>query len=230
MKKGKRKQFVKKQTGRSSPLMPLVPSRTISASWRYFRDCRLELDRFLDVLFEKDYSRLIIAGDVPEDVLKEAWASIYLQYCELTGEGSYNALFEKTKQIQEMNGKITLLDGIVQYLQMCYDSDMVKIVNEFGIGLDLSAADDAAKKLKMVQGFIKRMIVDMGILKKEVEALEEEGKTNTGLDHYEDWLTVMSKTYQYAVRAKDISVMQFVRNQKKINEQAIKQHRHAGRS
>src|SRR6202021_2799960 len=114
-----------------------------------------------------------------------------------------------------MNGKIALLDGIVQYLQMCYDPDMVKMVNEFGIGLELAAADDAAKKLKMVQGFIKRMIVDMGILKKEVEALEEEGKTNTGLDHYEDWLTVMSKTYQYAVRGKNLAVRRFLRNQKK---------------
>jgi hypothetical protein len=207
-----------------------VPSRNISTSWKWYRDCRLELDRFLDVLFEKDYSRLIISGDVPEDVLKEAWASIYLQYCELTADGSYNALFDKTKQIQEMNGKIALLDGIVQYLQMCYDPDMVKIVNEFGIGLDLTAADDAAKKLKMVQGFIKRMIVDMGILKKEVEALEEEGKTHTGLDHYEDWLMVMSKASGYAVKAHDITVMQFVRQQKKINEQAIKQQRHAARS
>ena len=182
------------------------------------------------MLFEKDYSRLIISGNVPEEVLKEAWASIYLQYCELTGEGTYNELLDKTKRIQEANGKIALLDGIVQYLQMCYDPDLVKIVNEMGIGLDLAAADDAAKKLKIVQGFIKRMIIDMQILKKEVEALEEEGKTHTGLDHYEDWLTVMSKASGYAVRAKDISVMQFVRQQKKINEQAIKQQRHAART
>jgi hypothetical protein len=202
-----------------------VHFESISTSSKWYRDCRLELDRFLDVLFEKDYSRLIIAGDVPEDVLKEAWAGIYLQHCELTASGSYNALFEKTKQIQEMNAKIALLDGIVQYLQMSYDPELVKMVNEMGIGLELAPTDDAAKKLKIVQGMVKRMIVDMQILKKEVDALEEEGKTNTGLDHYEDWLTVMSKTYQYAVRAKDISVMQFVRNQKKINEQAIKSQR-----
>lgn len=190
---------------------------------------RLELDRFLDVLFDKDYSRLIIKGEPPEEVLKEAWTSIYLQYCDLAGEGTYNELFEKTKQIQEMNGKITLLDGIVQYLQMCHDSDMVAIVNEMGIGLELTQQDDAPKKLKIVQGYIKRMILDMEELKKDVLRIEGERKEGADMAYYEDWLTVMSKTYQYAVRAKDISVMQFVRQQKRINEQNAKQQRHAVR-
>ena len=194
-------------------------------SYQLYKDLRLELDRFLDVLFDKDYSRLIIKGEPPEEVLKEKWASIYLQYCEQVQEGSYNELFEKTRAIQEMNGKITLLDGIVQYLQMCHDADMVKIVNEMGIGLELTAADDANKKLKLVQGFIKRMILDMNELKKDVERIEGERKEGADMAYYEDWLTIMSKTYGYAVRAKDISVMQFVRNQKKINEQAIKSQR-----
>lgn len=186
---------------------------------------RLELDRFLDVLFDRDYSRLIIKGEPPEEVLKEAWASIYLQYCELVQDGAYNELFDKTKRIQELNGKVALLDGIVQYLQLSYDADLVKMVNELGIGLELNALDDAPQKLKIVQGMIKRLIIDMNILKKEVEALEEEGKSNNGLDYYEDWLTIMSKHFRYAVRAKDISVMQFVRQQKKINEQNVKQQR-----
>jgi hypothetical protein len=186
---------------------------------------RLELDRFLDVLFDKDYSRLVIKGDPPEEVLKEAWRGIYLQYCELVQDGAYNELFDKTKRIQELNGKIAFLDGTIQYLQMSYDPALVKMVNELGIGLELTLTDDAAKKLKIVQGMMKRLIVDMNILKKEVEALEAESKTKNDLDYYEDWLSMMSKTYGYAVRAKDISVMQFVRQQKKINEQSAKQQR-----
>lgn len=226
MKKRKRKQFVKTSgTAHSSSLTPLLHLQAISTSWKWYRDCRIELDRFRDVLQEKDYSRLIIEGNPPESVLKEAWSAIYLQYCEIMQDGTYNELFDKTKRIQEFNARITLLDGIVMHLQLSYDAVLVKIVNEMGIGLDLKSDEEPVKKLKQVQGRMKRMILDMENLKKEVAALEGEKKETATMEYFEDWLSIMSKSYGYAVRDKDISVIQFVRNQKRLNEQFAKQER-----
>lgn len=228
MKKGKRKPSAKKiRPGKHSSLPPLRPLNNISTSCKLYRDCRIELDRFLDVLIDKDYRRLIMEGDAPDSVLKESWATIYLQYCELKQDGTYNELFDKTKKIQEMNGRITLLDGIVQHLQLCYDPLLVKMVNEMGIGLELEAAEDPMKKLKMIQGRIKRMILDMQNLERDMEVLQNEKSETNGIEYYEDWLGAMSRAYGYAVRAKDISVMQFVRNQKKLNEQSLKQQKDA---
>ena len=190
----------------------------------------MELDRFLDVLYEKDYNRLIIEGDVPDGVLKEAWSAIYLEYCELMQDGTYNELFDKTKRIQDLNARISLLDNIVQCLQLKYSVRMVKIVNEMGIGFSLTAEEDAVPKLKIVQGRMKRMIIDMETLKKEVEQLQQVKREAAGLEVFEDWLSIMSKSYGYAVRAKDISVIQFVRNQKRLTEQYEKQKRDGSRA
>lgn len=179
----------------------------------------------MDVLQEKDYSRLIISGDPPESVLKEAWSAIYLQYCEAMQDGTYNELFDKTKRIQDFNARITLLDGIVMHLQLTYDAALVNIVNQMGIGLELKSDEDPIKKLKQVQGRMKRMILDMENLKKEIAALEGDKKQTATVEYFEDWLSIMSKSYGYAVRAKDISVLQFVRNQKRLNEQFANQKR-----
>lgn len=228
MKKGKRKPSAKKIRPEKHSSLPLLrPLSSASTSCKLFRDCRIELDRFLEVLIDKDYRRLIIEGDAPESVLKEAWATIYLQYCELQQDGTYNELFDKTKKIQEINGRITLLDGIVQHLQLCYDALLVKMVNEMGIGLELESSEDPMKKLKMVQGRIKRMILDMQNMEQEIEGMQHEKRETNGIEYYEDWLSAMSRAYGYAVRAKDISVMQFVRNQKKLNEQSLKQQKDA---
>lgn len=190
---------------------------------RWYRDCRIELDRFLDVLYDKEYSRLVIEGNPPESILKEAWNTIYLQFCELSQEGEYNELLDKTKKMQELNARIVLLDGIVMQLQLDYDPLLIRYVNEMAIPLVLTAEEDPIKKLKQVQGRVKRMILELRKLETEVQALQSNQRDQTGIDYYEDWLSIMSKSFQYAVRAKDITVMQFVRNQKRLNEQAKKQ-------
>lgn len=178
------------------------------------------------MLNDKEYSRLIIEGEVPEEALKEAWRIIYSQYCEMMNDGTYNELLDKTKKMQDLNARITLLDGIIQHLQMKHDPALIDIVNKMAIPLTLEVDEDPAKKLKMVQGRVKRMIFDLGKLEKELEDLQKIKQAETGLEYFDDWLSIMSKQYGYAVRAKDITVAQFVRNLKRLNEQFLKQQAH----
>lgn len=224
VKKGKHKRSAKtKSIKRTSLLTPLRPSASISSSSKWYRDCRIELDRFLDALYEKDYRRLIIEGSVPEEVLKEAWRTIYAQYCELTQEGTYNELLDKSMQIQELNARIALLEGIIQQLQWSYDPLLVRLVNEMAIPLQLTADEDPYKKLKQVQGRVKRMLFELGKLEKEIEVLQSSHQHGSGVEVFEDWLAAMSRHFQYAVKAKDISVLQFVKNQKLLQKQFEKQ-------
>jgi F0F1-type ATP synthase delta subunit len=177
----------------------------------------------LDVLYEKDYSRLIIEGSVPEETLKEAWRVIYAQYCELSQEGTYNELLDKTMEWQTLNGRIACLEGIILQLQWNYDPLLIRIVNEMAIPLQLSAEEDPYKKLKQVQGRVKRMLFDLSKIDKEIEAIQQTHQKENGIDQFEDWLSMMSKSYQYPVKAKDISVFQFIRNQKQLQQQFLKQ-------
>lgn len=138
-------------------------------------------------------------------------------------EGTYNELYDKTKQLQRLNAQIAFLDGSIQHLQMEFCPGIVSLINEMGIALSLNADDDTAKKLKPVHGRVKRMILDLQKIQREVEDLQQEKAEETKIDYYEDWLMIMSKSYGYPVKAKDLTVAQFVRNQKKLNAQFLKQ-------
>lgn len=135
-------------------------------------------------------------------------------------DGVYNELLDKTMKVQELNARIVFLDGAIELLLRCYEPSVVKMINEMGISLALTQEDDASKKLKPVQGRIKRMVFDKGKLEQEIDKLQQDHGNEVGLEYFDDWLTIMSRSYGYAVRSKDITVMQFVRSIKKLNKEA----------
>lgn len=198
---------------------------TGSTSWRLYQDCRLELDRFLDVLYDKDFDRLIIEGRPTEAALKEAWNKIYLQFTEISGEGSYNEVLDKVTKINTLNAKIYLIDGIVKHLKIGFDPILVKMLNEMGFPCDLKEDEDPEKKLKMVVARAKRLVIEMDIAQKDLDKLQEVHQGTTGREYYEDWLDALSKHRTYAVKAKDITVSQFCRAIKKLSDESIKQAR-----
>jgi hypothetical protein len=213
----------------TSPPSSESPSKAVSASWKLYQDCsKLELDRFLDVLYDKDFDRLIIEGQPPEQVIKDAWNKIYLQYTELANDGSHNEVLDKVTQVNVLNGRIILINGIVAHLEIGYDEDLVKMLNQLGIPCDLKADEDPAKKLKAVNARAKRMVVQMEILQKELYNMQETTEKVQGRDYYDDWLDALSRNRMYAVKAKDITVTQFFRAIKRLNEESVKnQMKHA---
>lgn len=182
------------------------------------------MDRFIDVLNHKEYHRLIISGNPPLEALREAWDNIYVQYCELQSDGTYNELLEKGKDIQVLNGRITLIDGIVKHLRLSYDETLVKVLRDMAIPCDLFRNDpDADIKLKKVLAWGKRLVVQLDIARKELEKAQAEKRQEVGEDYFDDWLMALSKAYGYAVKAKDITVAQFCKAIKKLNKEAEKQ-------
>lgn len=137
-------------------------------------------------------------------------------------EGVYNELLDKTMKVQELNARIVFLDGAIELLLRCYEASIVRMINEMGIALLLGPNDDQVKALKMVQGRVKRMAFDKRKLEEEIDKIQADHGEEMTLEHFDDWLSIMSRAYGYAVKAKDITVMQFVRNIKKLNKEAEK--------
>lgn len=135
-------------------------------------------------------------------------------------DGVYNELLDKTMKMQDLNARIVFLDGAIELLLRCFEPSIVKMINEMGIALSLTQEDDALKKLKPVQGRIKRMVFDKGKLEQEIDKLQEDHGTEVGLEYFDDWLAIMSRSYGYAVKSRDITVMQFVRGIKKLSKEA----------
>lgn len=189
-----------------------------------YRDGRIELDRFIDALHYREFNRLVIAGNPPEEVIKEAWDAIYLEYCELMNDGTYNELLEKSKEVQVLNARITLIDGIVKHLRLSYDERLVKLLRDMAIPCDLQPNDpDTELKLKKVLAWGKRLIIQLEAARKEVAKAQGEKREQAGEDFFDDWLLALSRAYGYAVRAKDMTMAQFCRAIKKLNKQAEKQ-------
>jgi hypothetical protein len=187
-----------------------------------YRDARIELDRFIDVLYYKDYSRLVIEGTPPEPALKEAWDAIYVEYCELANDGSYNEVLEKGKEVQVLNAKITLIDGIVNHLRLEYHADAIGLLRGLGIPCDLLSDEDPEPKLKRVLAYGKRFVVQLDIARAVLAKAQEVKKSEAGTEYFDDWLLALGQSFGYAVRAKDLTVAQFCRAIKKLNQQASK--------
>lgn len=202
---------------------PLKPSGSGSSSWTLFRDGRIWLDRFIDVLHHREFNRLIIEGNPPEEALKEAWDAIYMEYCELMNDGSYNELLEKSKEVQMLNGRITLIDGIVKHLRITYDAVLVNVLKDMAIPCDLQPDDpDPEFKLKKVLAWGKRLVIQMDQARKAVSEAQADKQGELGDNYFDDWLLALSKSYGYMVKAKDITLVQFCRAIKKLNKEAEK--------
>lgn len=221
MKIKNRMRYARKVRNSSRPsTQSLTPNGSIS--WKLYQDCRLELDRFLDVLYDKDFERLIIEGKPTEAALKDAWNKIYLEYTELAGEGSYNEVLGKVTKINGLNAKIFLINGIVQHLQIAFDPELIKMLHFMGFPCDMKQGDDPEVKLKPVIARAKRLVVEMDIAQKDLEKLQETTHGQAGREYFDDWLDALSKHRAYAVKAKDISVAQFCRAIKRLSDEAAK--------
>lgn len=194
-----------------------------SASWKLYQSCdKIDLERFLDVLFDKEFDRLIIEGAPPEAAIKEAWNAIYLQYSELANDGTYNETLDKVMQVNTLNAKIFLVDGIVKHLMLAYDKKLVGILHNMGYPCDLKEGEDPEAKLKNVVARAKRLVVQMDIAQKDLERLQGIHHETSGRDSFDDGLDALSKHRGYTVRAKDITVTQFLRSIKRLNEETLK--------
>jgi hypothetical protein len=225
MKKHSRTRFAKKQ-GNTSRQNITPQSNTGLISWKLYQDCKIPLNRFLDCLFDKDYDGLIIKGDPPEHDKLTAWHQIYMEYVQLTTDGSGNELYDSTIKMNYLSGKIFVVDKIIKHLYISYNPDLIKVLRYYGVDCGITDKDDAEKryeKLKQVVGRVKRWITDLDILKKEFENLQlEHSDKSGGYDYFEDSLTNLSIFRKTTITSKDISVRQFVKGLKSIEREAIR--------
>lgn len=213
-----------KRPGSTSLKVTGKPSQTAVRLLKLYQDCRIPLNLFLDCLFDKDYTALIISGEPAEDELMEAWQKIYLEYAELVNDGSSNELYNKTIEINYLNTKVFIIDKIVTHFKLSYNEDLIKILKYYGVDPGITAEDDTETRLKKLETVVarsKRWITQLDILRKEFEVLQDTGKTkSSGREGFESNLFAISSFQKYSILEKDISVRQYVRTLARV-ESAI---------
>ncbi len=159
-------------------------------------DCsKLTLDKFLDCLFDKDYSVLIVQGEPSQEELLFAWQRIFAQYNAMVATEENNRHIEKTKEANILVGKISLVAGIIHHLQIIYEKELVDILQELGLKPNIKEDDSfdvRISKLATVESRAKKWVTKLDILTKELEKEQtnEEGIIATrdtfsqGLERY----------------------------------------------
>lgn len=201
----------------------LIKSNT---SCQLYNDCsKLPLDRFIDCLIDNDLSQLIISGTASQDELQETWDKIYVQYCQLSQDGTYNEVFQVMKEINDLRAKITIADNIIKHLQINYDKELVDILNVFALRCTITEADTKEAliaKLNIVIARIKKWFPRLHQKEKELEELRKKNTDKIDRTYFDDVLEAMSEVKGFQIEASKITVSRFCRSLVKMNEQAQK--------
>lgn len=223
------------EKGKGTPSMkPSGPYKTANRSSKWYQDCRVTLDRFQDCLFDHDLERLIIRGKPTKKQLSDAWNKIYIEYVEMMNDGSYNEVFDHVLDINEISAKVFFVDRAVQYLIGQYDEKVNKMLNDYGLNTGVLPEDDILvriNKLNLAKSRAKSWIVRQQKLQQELDEIMTTKTVKDGGKYYfEDALDAISRYRKYAVRPEQMTVIQFCRTLKQMEQEYIKhqsqQHAH----
>lgn len=176
------------------------------------------LDRFLNCLYDQEYLGLIIEGEATEGELLEAWNKIYLLYNNAASGGEDNPMVMKIKEVQSLNAKITFVDGAVKLLSLSYDEQLVDILNYYGLQCDLKPNEEPYSKLNIIITRAKRWVVEMKEAQNELSGMQSVETAGMSRDSFDECLISLSKYQGYGVRASEISVSQYLKTMKRMEE------------
>ncbi len=192
-----------------------------------YNDCaKLPLDRFIDCLLDNELSQLIISGTPTQEQLQEAWDKIYVQYCQLSQDGSYNEVFEIMKEINDLRSKITIVKNVIDHLQLSFDKELVDILNVFALRCNIVESDKGemlVNKLNMVVARMKKWFPRLSMREKELDELRNKNIGKIDRSYFDDILEAMSENKGYQVEASKITVSRFCRSLVKMNDHAQKE-------
>lgn len=193
-----------------------------------YRSCdKLPLDIFIDCLIDGDLS-----GLGPGDQTA-TWDKIYIEYCQLSQDGSYNEVFEIMKEINDLRAKITIANNCITFLQMGYDAEVVGVLNLFALRCNIGPDDRGMvliNKLNTIVARIKKWFPMLAKAEKDLETIraKSEGATITR-SYFDDVLELMSDIKGRNIEASSITVSRFCRVLVKLNKDALKKEADAHR-
>lgn len=186
------------------------------------------MELFLDCLYDDELKVLIISGEADEAELRAAWNKVYLEYCSLMQENSYNEVFDLTVQINWYNARIDLVDRIVVHLKMAFDQVLIDILNGEDMRLQCNVKEEdrdgaLIAKLNRVVSKAKKWLVELEIAEARLEELQSETAEATTREDFEDSVLVIGKYNGYHIKKMEITVSEYCRMLKKLDKEYQRQ-------
>lgn len=209
----------------SIPSMPSKPIVKNTRSYKLYQDLRIQLEKFLDCLYDQDFSSLIISNPENKKIsfeeLQDSWNKIYLAYWQIASGGIDNPVISCIKQIEEINAKLIFVDSAVIQLASTFDQDIVDMLNYFGLRCKIKKDDPTLyKQLYAITNRARRWVIDQGEIRARLEKLQaDQTEKGSQREEFDDAIIAISKYQGYGVKASDITVAQYLKVMKRMEDE-----------
>lgn len=179
------------------------------------------MDKFIDCIVDNDLKALVIEGIPTQDILIATWDKIYTEFAQLSSDGTYNEVFEISKEIEYLRSKIYLVDGIIYHLQLEYDQRLVDILNSYLLRCTLQPEDMEEvlyNKLNAVIGRAKKWLIRLKQLHLQLSNLRKENIETLKMDRnfFDDELDAISQFNGFLVKPSELTVSRYCRTKNRI--------------
>lgn len=173
----------------------------------------LSYESFIQIITGEDLGPLIISGQPPIEELILAWEGIADEYAGAIKTGKSKSVFEAYRKVIRIEAQIKLVDASLYYLTHEYDEEIANILFNNGYHL-ITPNDDREtylKDIEKVRTEAKTLIVvlNQAVAHYKLLSPDNEHKVERSYQDFIDELAILSKHQGYALRAKEITVLEY---------------------
>jgi len=189
------------------------PQATPSAYSLHHSIRTLPYDCFVQIITGEELKPLIISGNPPVDELVSAWDNISDEYSNAIKSGKSKNVFAAYKKYIRIDSKMKMIDAALMYLTELYDEEIAVILHENGYKL-ITPEPDREKYLKQIK-FVRTQAGSLVVMLNQAVAAykllspDNEHKVERDYQSFIDELAILSKHQGYALRAKEITVLEY---------------------
>ena len=183
----------------------------------YHRCCETPLDIFIDVLVNRNLSRLVKSGYFSAKELESAWQKLWFEYCDLSGSPEYRQLFGMIKEAGYLEGKLMVIRLALQNMASTHDNGCVNLLYNYGYKypFDKSNPQEFLRDIQRVVDKSKTIELLITQTRGQIDKINQKSKGETVREEwFDNYLVGLSKYMGYRINRKVITISEFVRMRK----------------
>ena len=154
------------------------------------------LDEFIDCLINNNLRRLVRSGSPSDEELQAAWAALYSEYSELTGNREYQYYFSVYRSVYAMRVKMHIVQLILS--------------NPENINLDDLQALGYKGDIDKIIARLKFETIELLSKEKELENMKKKEGGTVKESDFDDWVISVGKYLGYGIKRKEMLLSEFL--------------------
>lgn len=184
----------------------------------YHSCSQLPLNIFIDCIIDGNLNGLVIRGSIDKEVLASAWLNIYYEYISINHSSETEYIHKLQVDVSLLNDEIQNVETCLLYLSPEYinlcngrHEEVIDLLKYYGYRQTIDINTDYSKVLIGIQNQLapKKMRRD-GKAKELDEYIKAKSKDKVTRSHFDSILIRLSRFQGYHVRAKDVTVVEYI--------------------